>query len=482
MKFYVSGSTNGLIVIWDFENMKIDDTLYVNYKIWGIKLDVLYLKYLHNYPLLFSSYSDGICILWGVNPLEGEPILKFQNFYQTLYKLDLCEVSCCLFYEDTIKDINEKYLNKIYFVDEPEFIEERNKPRYDKMTGELLPTLKRDLVEKESITDISINPFIKGNFEIKKEDNKNDLKSEDSEEDKKKRTKIDTKVLDSMDDKTINYLFKDFEVKGVTITSKDQVKKGFIKLLNLKGIFYKFIKNKNISKQKDSNFNILKKEDVDVESTMNHYLKNSRNKQRKIFEYPYTNLYTTRIINREWRGHTDFITDIEFVEDPISTVTISKDKYLRIWDEKFDLIGEINIIHEENNINKYIKDKREVEWKFQINEKKLLEKEANELVYILENIDIKEETKIIRGSQIDKEFNDPEKYEIDEKEGLIKKREKKKIVEEDKTIKKQRFALKNNTNEFNIKDDNIFQSNYEAILLKNISNKIEAIIKNRRNK
>ena len=102
---------------------------------------------MNNHPFLFSSYSEGICFLWGVKQLKGEPIIKFQNFYQTLYKLDLCEVSCCLFYEDTIKDINEKYLNKIYFVDEPEFIEERNKPRFDKTTGEKLPILVKDFIE-----------------------------------------------------------------------------------------------------------------------------------------------------------------------------------------------------------------------------------------------------------------------------------------------------------------------------------------------
>ena len=252
-----------------------------------------------------------------------------------------------------------------------------------------------------------------------------------------------------------------------------------MKILNLKGIFNKYLKDIKIKKESDSNFNLLKKEDVDVEPTINHLLKNSRNRQKKIYEHPYINLYTTRIINREWKGHSDYITDIEFIEDPICSVTISKDKFLRIWDEKFELIGEINTIPDETNINKFIKEEKKVDWKFQINEKKLLEKEVNELVYILENIDIKEETKIIRGSQIDKDFNDPEKYEINEKEGLIKKREIIKVVEEDKTIKKPKFDFKSYHNDNNNKDDNIFQSNYEAILLKNISNKIESIIKNK---
>ena len=453
-----SGSASGLIVLWDFENMKIDDTLYVNQRIWGIKLDVIYLKYLNKYPLLFSSYSEGLCIIWGVKHLKGEPILKFQNFYQTLYKLDLCEVTCCLFFEDFIKEVEEKYLNKIYFVDEPEFIEERNKPRFDKTTGEQLPILKRESIEKESITDDKLDPFIKENFEIKKDKKKS-----------KKRYEYEDEENDIIsEEEEIEHFYY------LVICDK----KGFMKVLNLKGVFNKYIHDLKIKKEKESNFNILKKEDVDVEPTMLHLLKNSRTKQQKAYDHPYINLYSTRIINREWRGHSDHITDIEIVEDPICAVTVSKDKYLRIWNEKFELIGEIDVIPDENNLNKYIKEKK-VDWGFHINEKKLLEKEANELVYILENIDIKEQTKIIRGSQIDLDFNDPEKYEIDEKEGLIPKREKVEIVEEDKTIKKPKYDFKNYSNANNNKDDYIFQNNYEAIMLKNISNKIETMIKNR---
>ena len=176
----------------------------------------------------------------------------------------------------------------------------------------------------------------------------------------------------------------------------------------------------------------------------------------------------------------DYITDIEFIEDPLSFVTISKDNYLKIWNEKFEVIGEINVIPEENNLNKIVAPKTEkVEWGFKINEKKLLEKEVYELVYILENIDIKEETKIMKGSKLDIDFNDPEKYEIDEKEGLIPKREKVEVVEEDKTYKKPKFDFKSYSNVINNKDDNNFQSNYEAVLLKNISNKIEFIIRNK---
>ena len=72
-----TGSTYGMIVIWNFNNMKINDIYYTNYKTWGIRLDVTCLKYFGKYPLLFASYSEGICIIWSVKPLKGEAILKF---------------------------------------------------------------------------------------------------------------------------------------------------------------------------------------------------------------------------------------------------------------------------------------------------------------------------------------------------------------------------------------------------------------------
>ena len=83
-----------------------------------------------------------------------------------------------------------------------------------------------DNISKGLIVDTKSMEKINKNIEnnIKK------VMPQETKTSKKKRTKIDTKVLDSMDDNTINYLFKDFEIKGTTITSKDQVK--YIKVLS----------------------------------------------------------------------------------------------------------------------------------------------------------------------------------------------------------------------------------------------------------
>jgi hypothetical protein len=200
-----------------------------------------------------------------------------------------------------------------------------------------------------------------------------------------------------------------------------------MKVLNLDGIFRTYITSLETEEEQNANFSLLKKEDVDVGPIQQHLLKTSQVRQENDYEKLYTNLYTSHIIEKEWRGHNDCITDLEFLDDPICTITISKDKLLHIWDEHFEIIGEINLFPDEiNNTNILNKNQKEkVEWKFKVNEKKLIENEVAEFVRILENIEINEETKIFKGSQIDLDFNDPEKYEIDEKEGLIPKREKK---------------------------------------------------------
>ena len=90
------------------------------------------------------------------------------------------------------------------------------------------------IVDTKSIE--KINKTIEGNFKKVMPQGTNT----------KKNTKIDTKVLDSLDDNTINYLFKDFEIKGITITSKDQVK--YLKVLSK---LDKDASNEEIYKQMD---------------------------------------------------------------------------------------------------------------------------------------------------------------------------------------------------------------------------------------
>ena len=132
-----------------------------------------------------------------------------------------------------------------------------------------------------------------------------------------------------------------------------------MKVLNLGGLFHTYIDSLVLETEPNANFSLLKKEVVDAGPIKQHLLKISQIRQEKDYEKLFTNLYTTHIIMREWRGHTDYITDLEFIDDPVCTITISKDKYMRIWNEQFELIGEINIIPDDSiTINKHLKEEK----------------------------------------------------------------------------------------------------------------------------
>ena len=439
-----TGSTEGLITIWDFEMSKIKEVFYFNHKVWGVKIDVICLKYLNNYPLLFSSYTEGICCLWGVQPLDKsiKLILKFHNFYQTSLKLDLCDVLCCYFLEGVIKDVEQQFLNKKYFVDTPEFIKERKKKRFDQITGDELPLITRDELEKESIIDESLDPFTYQDIYDKY--------------DKDTATKIKHNIINNE------------ESQYMVICDR----KGFIKLLNLKGVFRKY-RNVLINPESyhvlGSNFNILKKDDTNVESFVSHLIHLSSTDGVKYYKQLFHNLYAINIISREWKGHLDAINDITFIEEPISLVTISKDMYMRIWDEKFELVGEINIFPSE------IKDKSLkkafVPWNFKINEEKIIGKEINEVVEIFENVGLEP---VIFGSKKDKENS---KLKIMKKEEVKTRKKKETDMEEDNRQKRLEEMRKKNSEVK--KEEFEYVDGYEMIFLKNLTSNIEYLLDNK---
>ena len=438
---FATGGTDGLISVWDFEFSKIQDILYFNYKIWGVKLDVLCVKYLNDYPLLFSSYSEGICALWGIYPLDKTPILilKFHNFYQSLTKLEFCDVLCCHFSEGIFEDYNQTFFYKKYFVDKTEYIKERNKPRFDPITGEELPLIKREDIEKEeTIVDESLDPVL---FE------------------KKLHNQYDKETLE----RVMKENPRDYEKKLLTMCDR----KGFMRLLDLTGIFGKY--KSRLSHPENfhvlgSNFNLLKKDDINTESFLSHLIHGSIDQQRKYFNQSYNNLYANNIIKKEWRAHLDAITSIEFIEEPISLVTVAKDLHLRIWNEKLELIGEINIFNNEKH--KFIKPKL-CPWKFKVDEKAILEREINEIVEMIEYVGIKP---IIFNSNEDIEKSKLKLIKAEENEKKVE------IKEGNEERKKDKKGEKEN--EDNKVEKFEFTTQYETLYLKNLVSNIDYLIQN----
>ena len=83
------------------------------------------------------------------------------------------------------------------------------------------------------------------------------------------------------------------------------------------------------------------------------------------------------LIILEKKIHLDKITCIEIIKEPLYFTTCSKDNTLKIFNFNGDCKGNINILP-----NLYIKNELNIEWKFDIDETKLLKKEVKNIIDI----------------------------------------------------------------------------------------------------
>ena len=78
-----------------------------------------------------------------------------------------------------------------------------------------------------------------------------------------------------------------------------------------------------------STFNIKKKDEINAETLLNHNYN-----PRGEYDLPkYTNLYY-RMIRNEFKAHSEGITYLTVIKEPLCFVTTSRDKFVKIWDIK----------------------------------------------------------------------------------------------------------------------------------------------------
>ena len=151
--------------------------------------------------------------------------------------------------------------------------------------------------------------------------------------------------------------------------------KGYVKILDMRGIIKRHEFEKATYSMIKSSYNIMKKDDINVEAILSHYLQ----KDKKSFGR-FINLYHSVIV-REFQAHEDAITSIIKIDDPLSFVTCSKDKKFKIWNFQCEILGEVNTQHGINNL-----DAPKVDWRFIIDWEKLKEQEIDEVIRIFDNV------------------------------------------------------------------------------------------------
>ena len=435
LNLFATGSTDSLVVVWNFELSKIEDILYLQSNKFD-KLNVNHVKFLEPYPLIAVAYSEGSVYIWGIKEqnIRGNCLLRMRNYAKNFKKIEPFPVKYMNIIKCELKEMSTNLSLIKYFDEESPFMNP-NKPYSP---------------SKPKIKDIN---------EEGKEKEKNDEKTIIDEEmnldiiDRKyKKEIIDPKIspenYDLTTDSNSELIQRYFLILGDTL--------GNIKMLDLMGLIKKHKINLPQKAYIKSSFNILKKDDINAETILNHNIMPIDEKRLPNF----TNLYIN-VIKKEFKAHNDEINCITILTEPLCFVTCSKDKFVKIWNINCDCLG---VISPFIKINK--NDKKFPEWTFKINDEKILEDEINEVVGIFEKVGAR---KILRGSKEDKEIDHVEVEDRNVNQKPERKEERKRSdrnYDEKKEEKKGEYY----------DEKNAYGEGYEKYFAQDKQNQIEGMI------
>ena len=393
LAFFATGSSDSLVVVWNFELSKIEDILFLQNTNKNEKINVNCVKFLDPYPLIAVGYSDGQFLIWGIKEpnFRGQCFLRARNYAKTPKKI--------------IEPVSIKCINTIRC--ELPDNEVGKKLELNKYFDEESPFMNPD------------KPYSPPKIKIKNKDKKSNKKNQnediyiiDEEADldlipnKFKNEIIDMDLSPENYDLTINsdnnLVQKYFIIVGDFL--------GNIKIMDIMGLIKKYKINSAQKVHIKSSFNILKRDDVNVETILIHNMVPMTDKLLP----KYTNLYIN-VLKKEFKAHNDEISCITVLFEPICFITCSKDKLVKIWNLDDECLGVIS---------PYIKpDKNEKlnlpKWNFKVDEEKLLEDEINEVVGIFEKVGAR---RITRGSKEDREVDRLVVEDIEGKGGRAKRK------------------------------------------------------------
>ena len=448
LNLFATGSSENLIVVWDFEMSKLDDVF--SLRLIKNKSSVKFLKFLDPYPLLAATYTDGTLYFWGVRQCKdrGLCIFRARNYYK-YHGIDITTINCMDIYEGTLPEMRYDVPLRKYFDEKSPFMNPNKiyvipKKKVNKKKDKQFPYLDYDdhHQEEEEIDEelnLDIVPSIYKNEVID--------------------TKIDAELYFAK--KETNQIDEVITYPRYYLFIGDAL--GNVKAIDLEGFFKKNKYEPSSQSTIKSSFNIKKKDDINAETLLNHNYD-----PKGEYSLPkYTNMYY-KMIRNEFKAHSEGITCLTVIKEPLCFVTGGKDKFVKIWDINCLCLGVINALPKLSKLEGELPP-----WKFKVNEEKILEDEIAEVVGIFEDVGIEP---ILVGSKTDKEV---ERIEVRDKIEPVEtsKKEvvqflKRKFKKLEKKEAKKDFI--NNDNKANLSYEGFFVQNAQ----KNIENMIEGEVPN----
>ena len=444
LNLFATGSTENLVVVWDFEMSKIDDVFFLpSYR---EKTSVKYLKFLDPYSVLASSYTDGTIYFWAIrqNRDRGKCIFRARNYYK-YHGIDITTVNCMDIFEGNLPEMRYDVPLRKYFDENSPFMNPNKVYEIPKKKVQKNKTPKRHslFINSEEPDDNKEEEYDEElNLDIVPKIYKNEIIDPEIDSELYIAKKEST-VIEEISHRFYLFLGDNF---------------GNVKVLDLVG----FLKKNKIDPASKatikSSFNIKKKDDINVETLINHNLTPQGNNVLPKF----TNMYH-KMIRNEFKGHNDSITCITIIKEPLCFVTGGKDKFVKIWDLNCNCLGVINALPKLSKVEGELPP-----WTFKINEEKILDDEIAEVVGIFEEVGVEP---IEVGSKMDKEVDKievREKVEVNEapKKEVAQfiKRKFKKLEKKEKNAKKL------------LSEENKANLSYEGFYVQNAQRNIETML------
>ena len=447
LNLFATGSFENLICVWDFEMSKLDDVFSLRMR--GEKNSVKCLKFLDPYPILVSSYTDGTLYFWGVrqNKDRGQCILRARNYHK-YHGIDITTINCMDIYEGVLPEMRYSVPLKKYF--------DENSPFSNPNKKYIIPRKKKDKRKHKNYNLLEFDQRSKEGEEEEEEiDEELNLDIVPSiYKDEIIDTKIDAELYIAKKDNTQQNEDTNISPRYYLFLGDAY---GNVKALDLVGLFKKNRYEPASKATIKSSFNIKKKDEINAETLLNHNYN-----PKGEYDLPrFTNLYY-RMIRNEFKAHSEGITCITVIKEPLCFVTAGRDKFVKIWDINCLCLGVINALPKLSKLEGELPP-----WKFKVNEEKILEDEIAEVVGIFEDVGVEP---IEVGSKMDKEVDKiqvREKMEnIEEPKKEIVQFIKRKFKKLEKVEQKKDFIT--NENKANL--------SYEGFFVQNAQKHIETLL------
>ena len=442
LNLFATGSSENLIVVWDFEMSKLDDVFSLRMR--GEKGSVKFLKFLDPYPILASTYTDGTIYFWGVRQCKdrGMCILRARNYYKH-HGIDITTINYMDTYQGVMPEIRYDVPLRKYFDENSPFSNPNKK--YE------IPRKKKNKKNKNNYYELE------------------EHKEEEEEEEIDEELNLDivpkiykNEIIDTKIDSDLYYAKKNStQLDEVIITQRYYLflgdSYGNVKVLDLMGLIKKNRYEPASKATIKSSFNIKKKDEINAETLLNH----NYNPKGEYDLPKYTNLYY-KMIRNEFKAHSEGITYLTVIKEPLCFVTASRDKFVKIWDINCNCLGVINALPKLSKLDGELPP-----WKFKVNEEKILEDEIAEVVGIFEDVGVEP---IEVGSKMDKEVD---KIQVREKMENVE-QPKKEIVQfiKRKFKKLEKIEQKKNF----LTNENKGGLSYEGFFVQNAQKHIETLL------